>query len=214
MRSGFRLPIVYPLTDVSISGLSHAQQVHELIGGGAGIVQLREKHLAPKEFCAQAIEALKIARQHNVPLIINDRLDIALAIGADGVHLGQDDLPVEAARRILGDEAIIGYSTHNSDQVEMAMQLPVDYIAIGPIFQTSSKEKPDPVVGLEGLRKIRTLVGNRQLVAIGGITHANARETIEAGADCVAIISAALVSPTNISTNIASLLQVCVSAVD
>jgi len=142
-----RLPKLYPITDARLTGLSHAEQVARLGAGGATLVQLREKHLSPVEFYREALEALRVARSLGVRLIINDRADIALALHADGVHLGQDDLPPEAARKLLGPTAIIGFSTHNLEQAIAAASLPIDYIAIGPIYSTSSKEKPDPVVG-------------------------------------------------------------------
>ena len=132
-------------------------------------------------------------------LIINDRVDIALALGADGVHLGQDDLPPEAARELLGPDVIIGFSTHNIDQAIGAARLPVDYIAIGPIFATLSKENPDPVVGIDGLRRVREQASHMPIVAIGGITERNARSVIEAGADAVAVISALLREPSSIT---------------
>ncbi|HEV2835671.1 MAG TPA: thiamine phosphate synthase [Pyrinomonadaceae bacterium] len=189
MRTSFRLPRVYPITDVSISGLSHAEQIALLADGGATLVQLREKHAPPVQFYEQANAAMAVARERGVHIIINDRADIALAVGADGVHLGQDDLPPEAARRLLGGHAVIGYSTHSVSQALEATKLPVDYIAIGPIFQTSTKENPSPVVGLNGLRAVRDAIGKLPLVAIGGITPANAEEVIAAGADSVAMIS-------------------------
>jgi thiamine-phosphate pyrophosphorylase len=188
MRTSFRLPRVYPITDVSISGLSHAEQVALLAGSGATLVQIREKHAPPLQFYEQAKAAMAVAREHGVQIIINDRVDVALAVGADGVHLGQDDLPPEAARRLLGDNAVIGCSTHSLSQALEVTKLPVDYIAIGPIFQTSTKENPSPVVGLDGLRVVREAIGKLPLVAIGGITPANAEEVIEAGADAVAMI--------------------------
>ena len=188
MRTSFRLPRVYPITDVSISGLSHAEQVALLAGSGATLVQIREKHAPPLQFYEQAKAAVAVARERGVQIIINDRVDIALAVGADGVHLGQDDLPPEAARRLLGDNAVIGCSTHSLSQALEVTKLPVDYIAIGPIFQTSTKENPSPVVGLDGLRVVREAIGKLPLVAIGGITPANIEEVIEAGADAVAMI--------------------------
>ena len=187
----FELPKLYPVTDARLSGLSHAEQLARLSEGGARVVQLREKHLAPREFYEEAKKALVVARERRVLLIINDRVDIALALGADGVHLGQDDLAPEAARRLLGAESVIGFSTHNVEQAREAARLPVDYIAIGPVFATTSKENPDPVVGLDGLRRVReTLEPGAMLVAIGGITPANARAALEAGADSVAVIGA------------------------
>ena len=183
---------VYPITDTQISGLSHAEQVSLLADGGATFVQLREKDLAPFDFYNEAKAALSVARKRGVTLIINDRVDIALAVGAAGVHLGQDDLPPEAARKLLGDDAVIGYSTHSVEQAIAAAVLPVDYIALGPIFETGTKANPDPVVGLEGLRAVRKAIGDVSLVAIGGITGANAAAVIDAGADSVAVISALL----------------------
>ena len=168
--------------------LSHAEQVKQLIAGGAKIIQLREKFAAPKDFFAEAKEALKIARKNDVKIIINDRVDIALALGADGVHLGQNDLPPEHARKILGEKAIIGFSTHNLRQAVEAVKLPVNYIAIGPVFPTKTKANPDEIVGIEAVKKAREAVGNFPLVAIGGITLENFLEVIEAGADSVAVI--------------------------
>lgn len=202
MQSSFRLPRVYPLTDVQLSGLSHADQVRLLSLGGATLVQLREKHMPALQFYEHARAAVTAG----VQLIINDRVDIALAVGAHGVHLGQDDMPPEAARRLLGDKAIIGYSTHSVEQAGKALTLPIDYIAIGPIFATSTKTNPSPTLGLEGLRAVRAAVGNVQLVAIGGISHSNAREVIEAGADSVAVISA-LLSSSDISESTRTLIQ-------
>ena len=191
---------VYPITDTRISGTSHADQVSLLADAGATLVQLREKNLPALDFYNEAKAALAVARQRSVTLIINDRVDIALALGADGVHLGQDDLPPEAARELLGDSAVIGYSTHNVAQAIAAANLPVDYIAIGPIFKTGSKTNPDPVVGLDGLRSVRYAIGDMRLVAIGGITAENAKAVIDAGADSVALISALLSGgPTAIS---------------
>lgn len=186
----FKLPKLYAITDRRLAGLSHAEQVARLCAGGAKLVQLREKHLAPREFCREAEAALRVAHEWGARLIINDRADIALAVGADGVHLGQDDLPPLAARRLLGDEALIGFSTHNLEQAVTASRLPLDYLAIGPIFQTSSKEKPDPTVGPEGLARVREATGAVPLVAIGGITPENAVEVLAAGADSVAAIGA------------------------
>ena len=181
-----------------LSGLRHGEQVARLSEGGASLVQLREKHLAPREFYKEAVEALRVARERGVRVIINDRVDIALAVGADGVHVGQDDLAPEAVRRVLGEGAIVGFSTHGVEQAAAAARLPVDYVAIGPIFATSSKENPDRVVGLDGLRRVREAVGDLPLVAIGGITRENAREVLAAGADSVAVISALLAEASEI----------------
>jgi thiamine-phosphate pyrophosphorylase len=192
------LPKLYPITDAHLSGLSQAEQVRRLSAGGATFIQLREKQHAPREFYSEAEEALRVARECGVRLIINDRVDIARALSADGVHLGQDDLPPEAARELLGEHAIIGFSTHNVEQAKKAARLPVDYIAIGPIFETTSKENPDPVIGLEGLRRVRQIVGEIPLVAIGGIGLGNIAKVLEAGADAVAVISLLLANPPEI----------------
>ena len=183
------LPKLYPITDMRLSGLPHAEQVARLSRGGASLIQLREKNLSPREFYREAEQALLVARDCGARIIINDRVDIALALGADGVHLGQEDLDAESARRLLGEAAIIGFSTHNIEQAIEAARQPLDYLAIGPIFSTTSKENPDPEIGLETLRRVRAALPRAlPLVAIGGITRTNARAALEAGADVVAVI--------------------------
>jgi thiamine-phosphate pyrophosphorylase len=204
----FKLPRLYPITDARLTGLSHAEQVLRLVDGGATFVQLREKHLSPREFYSVAEEAIAVARENDVRLIINDRVDIALALGADGVHLGQDDLPPVAARSLLGERAIIGFSTHTIEQATAAARLPIDYLAIGPIFPTSSKENPDAAVGLEGLRRVRRATGRIPLVAIGGITLETASEVIRAGADAVAVISLLLKEPAEIERRTRELISI------
>lgn len=203
----FRLPRVYALTDVQLSGFSHAEQVELLRLGGVSLVQLREKLMPALEFYQEAKAAVEVVEWSDVHLIINDRVDIALAVGAHGVHLGQGDLPPDAARNVLGPTAIVGYSTHNVDQALEAVKLPIDYLAIGPIFQTTTKSDTFPVLGLDGLRSVRRAIGEFPLVAIGGITHANAREAIDAGADSVAVISAILSDPNRIPEMTRSLIQ-------
>jgi thiamine-phosphate pyrophosphorylase len=188
-RPSFTLPRVYPITDVLMSGLSHGEQVERLIAGGGRLIQLRDKNVSPRDFYQSARRAAEIAAAHNVPIIINDRVDIALALGL-GVHLGQDDLPPEQAREILGPNAIIGFSTHTLEQAKLATALPVHYIAFGPIFETASKPDTEPTVGLELLRTVRMLIGATPLVAIGGITLQNAASVLAAGADCIAVIGA------------------------
>src|ERR1044072_3302937 len=201
------LPRVYALTDIRLSGLSHPEQVELLSAGGATLIQLREKELSPREFYEQAKTAVDVAVRRGVQLIINDRVDVALAVGAAGVHLGQDDMPPEAARKLLGPNALIGYSTHNVEQAIAAAKLPIDYLAVGPIFATTTKSDTAPVLGLHGLRVVREAVGAFPLVAIGGITHANARQVIQAGADSVAVISAVLSDSTRVSDATRRLLQ-------
>lgn len=191
---------LYPITDVRLTGLTHAEQVARLIRGGATLIQLREKHLSPKDFFNQAEEAIALARKSGVRIIINDRVDIAQALAADGVHLGQDDMPPAAARALLGAHAIIGFSTHTVHQALRARDLPIDYMAIGPIFQTSSKGNPDPVIGLAGLREVRAALGEYPLVAIGGITASELTTVLEAGACCVAVMGAVLADPAGITS--------------
>lgn len=186
------LPKIYPITDTRISGLSHAEQVKRLIDGGAKIIQLREKYAAPKDFFTDAENALKIARANDVKIIINDRADVALALNADGIHLGQDDLPPANVREILGGKIIIGFSTHNLSQAIEAVKLPVDYLAIGPIFSTDTKESPEKTVGIDAVKQLRRAIGNFALVAIGGITFDNFQAVLSNGADSVALISGLL----------------------
>lgn len=185
----FQLPRIYPITDRRLSGISHAAQITLLSDGGAEFIQIREKELSSAEFFAEAEAAMAVARARGLRIMINDRVDIALMIGAAGVHLGQEDLPPQAARKLLGPNAIIGFSTHTLEQAVEAAKMPVDYIAFGPIFPTTTKENPDPTVGLEKLREIREATGKMPLVAIGGITRDKATSVFEAGADSIAVIS-------------------------
>jgi len=179
---------LYPLTDRQLSKLSHAEQISQLSAGGAKVVQLREKSLSPLEFYREAEAAVRVARECGLTIIINDRVDIALALKADGVHLGQDDMPAEAARGILGPRAIIGFSTHNVEQAQLAAAMPVDYVAIGPMFATLTKQGGYAPVGLEELNLVRQAIGGRPLVAIGGITFENSLSVLSAGADALSLI--------------------------
>lgn len=198
---------LYPITDKCLSGLSHAEQVSHLSQGGVFLVQLREKFLSPLEFYREAVAALRVARNRGVKVIINDRVDIALALKADGVHLGQDDLPPEAARRLLGPEFIIGFSTHNLEQARLAAQMPVDYIALGPIFATSTKQACEAPTGLAGLQSARQVMGGIPLVAIGGITAETSQDVIDAGADAIAVISGLWSSPGQLAVQTGHLLH-------
>jgi thiamine-phosphate pyrophosphorylase len=204
-RQTTAFPKLYPITDTRLAGLTHAEQVEHLAAGGASLIQLREKSASPRDFYEAALAAMKVARALKVRIIINDRVDIAVAVEADGVHLGQDDLPPDRARILLGSDAIIGFSTHNLKQALEAASTSADYIAFGPIFQTSTKEKPDAVVGLEQLSEIKRRV-LKPLVAIGGITLERAESVIEAGADSLAVISD-LYSTGHISERVASFFR-------
>ncbi len=195
----FTLPKIYPITDCKISGLSHAEQVSRLIEGGAELIQLRDKDLSSGDFFNEAEKALSIARKKKVKIIVNDRVDIAYCLNADGVHLGQDDLSPVEARKILGKKAIVGFSTHNIKQAIEAVKLPIDYLAVGPIFQTSTKANPDKIVGLENLRLIREAIGAFPLVAIGGISMKTAKEVLLTGANSIALINSLLGSPEKIA---------------
>lgn len=194
-----QLPKVYPITDTEISGLSHCEQVKRLSEGGARLIQLREKRASDRAFYADAAAAFQIARSAGVKLLINDRVDIAFALRADGVHLGQEDMPVDAARRILGDDAVIGFSTHNIEQVHKALRLPIDYLAFGPIFPTTSKRNPDPVAGLNQLGLVCEVASPMPVIAIGGINQTNASDVLATGADAVAVLSALLANPAKIA---------------
>lgn len=205
MHSRLELPRVYPVTDRRLSGLSHAEQVRRLAAAGATLIQLREKHLPAGEFYKEAVKAVAAAREAGVILLINDRVDIAKMTGADGVHLGRDDLPPDAARELLGRDAIIGLSTHSITEATAAAREPVDYIAFGPIFPTDTKPDTEPVVGLAQLAEIRNALPNIPLVAIGGINAENIAAVIEAGADTAAVISSAVAGGENIAKNLALL---------
>ena len=189
---------LYAIIDVSCFGASRQTTsvlvdfAYELAAGGATLIQYRNKMGSAREMLGDAREIRRVVGD-GVTLIMNDRADLCLAAGYDGVHVGQDDLSPQGARAVIG-QRLLGVSTHNLDQVQEANSGPGNYIAIGPMFTTLSKQKPDPVVGLEGLRAARRAT-QKPLVAIGGITRANARSVIEAGADSVAVIADLLASP-------------------
>jgi thiamine-phosphate pyrophosphorylase len=170
----------------------------ELAAGGCTLLQYRNKSGNARVMLEQARELKRQCRtgvsDPQVRLIMNDRADLCLAAEFDGVHVGQEDLSAESVRRIIGPERWLGVSTHNPEQLREADLTSADYLAIGPVFATSSKENPDPVVGLEGVRRARALT-RKPLVAIGGITRSNAASVIEAGADSVAVISDLLREP-------------------
>jgi thiamine-phosphate pyrophosphorylase len=159
----------------------------ELVAGGVTLLQYRDKSGNARQTLEQARE-LRRRLAGSVKLIMDDRADLCLAAGYDGVHVGQQDLSPAGARKVLGETFLLGVSTHNPDQVKEADKTSADYIAIGPVFSTTSKANPDPMIGLEGVRSARALT-RKPLVAIGGINRANCRSVIEAGADSVAVIS-------------------------
>jgi thiamine-phosphate pyrophosphorylase len=183
------LPRLYAILDASgftdIDALCLTAQ--ELIAGGVTLIQYRNKNGNAREMLDHA-RALKRSVGNSAKLILNDRADLCVAADFDGVHVGQDDLSPAGARKVIGDSLWLGVSTHNSAQLIEADKTSADYIAIGPVFATLSKEKPDPVVGLDGVRQARALT-RKPLVAIGGITRATCQSVIDAGADSVAVIS-------------------------
>ncbi len=201
------IPKIYPITDRYLSPVPVVEQVRLIAEGGARLIQVREKGISSAEFFYTVTAAIKLCRPLGSRLIVNDRADIALAAGADGVHLGQDDLPPEEARRILGPNAIIGISTHNIDQAIAAAKMPVDYIAVGPIFPTQTKSDTEKLIGLDGIREIKKLIGSIPLVAIGGINADSFASVIKAGASSAALISAILCSGKPIDTTINELLR-------
>jgi thiamine-phosphate pyrophosphorylase len=189
------LPRLYAILDVAgfpdPAGLMAAAE--ELAAGGVRLLQYRNKSGNSGQMLEQARE-LKSRLGDSVMLIMNDRADLCLAAGFGGVHLGQDDLSPEGARRVIGPNLRLGVSTHNPEQVSEADRSSADYVAIGPVFRTVSKAHPDPVIGIEGVRQARARTP-KPLVAIGGITRENCRSVVDAGADAVAVISDLLRDP-------------------
>ena len=187
--AGFTLPRFYPILDTEVAARFEVEPVTaaaEILDAGAKILQFRHKGFFSREAVEDIERIAVLCRDAGALFVVNDRVDVARVAGA-AVHLGQEDLTPTLARRVAGDEMAIGYSTHNEAQLRAAAEEPADYVALGPIFETVSKRNPDPVVGLERLRLWRSLTP-RPLVAIGGITRANASRVLEAGADSVAVI--------------------------
>jgi len=187
------LPRVYPIADsgaLAARGYSPAAFATALLDGGAAILQFRHKGHWSREVFEQAGRIAAMCRERGVLFVVNDRADMAMLLDA-ALHVGHDDLPVTEARRLIGPGRRLGFSTHNDRQLLAAADAPIDYVALGPIFLTGSKENPDPLVGVERLREWRGLA-RRPLVAIGGITRAAAPQVLEAGADSVAVIGGLL----------------------
>lgn len=181
---------LYLVTDRAfLAGRDMASVVREAVAGGVTMVQLREKHLDTRAFVEEAIALKEALQDTGVPLIINDRLDVALASGADGVHIGQSDMPYPIARKLLGPNAIIGLSVENMDQVRQAETLDVDYIGVSPVFSTPTKEDTAAPFGLEGLQQAAE-ISTHPIVAIGGMNLSNVSDVIKHGADGIALVSA------------------------
>jgi len=204
------LPKLYAIVDVSFfaaplrTTAAIAEYARDLVAGGATLIQYRNKVGNTREMLSHTRELRRVLGD-KVTLIMNDRADICIAAGLNGVHVGQDDLSPEGARAVIGPNHILGVSTHNLEQLQEADAGPADYIAFGPVFATSSKRNPDPIVGLDGIRAARAAT-QKPLVAIGGITRANARSVIEAGADSVAVISDLLTLPAKVAEELLRLV--------
>jgi len=190
-----RFPTLCLIADAeALSGREALPLVRQAVNGGVDLVQLRGKTWSGREFLDISLKLSRFLRPKKIPLIINDRVDIALACGADGVHLGQDDLPLQQARKILGKNRIIGISVSNAKEAEEAEREGADYVGLGPIFPTQSKQTPLSPLGIKGLRKVRRAI-RIPILAIGGINARNSVGLLEAGADGIAVISAILGAP-------------------
>lgn len=181
---------LYLVTDRGLCrGRPLIEVVEQAVAGGVSVVQLREKKASTRFFVEEAVTIKALLQQHGVPLLINDRVDVALAVGAAGVHLGQEDLPYPMARRLLGPRAIIGLSVETETEVLAAESYDVDYLGVSPLFPTPTKTDTRGSWGLPGLARVRKLSRHR-LVAIGGLNAANAAAAVNAGADSIAVVSA------------------------
>ncbi len=186
---------LYVITDAKLSrGRSHLEVIRAAIAGGATVVQYREKEGTTRQMIGEARALRELARQAGIPFIVNDRVDIALAVDADGVHVGQDDMPAPLARKLMGPGKIVGVSVDNLEQALQAEEDGADYVGAGPIFATPTKPDAAPPIGLEGLAEICRRV-SIPVVAIGGINERNAAAVIAAGAAGVAVVSAIVAAP-------------------
>ncbi len=188
------LPRLYVILDATLITSPERDCARSLAEAGVRLLQYRNKSASARHYLESSREIAEAVRSRQVAFFVNDRPDVALLSGASGVHVGQDDLSVEQSRAAIGRDKLVGISTHNLAQFEAAAQSSADYIAVGPIFTTSSKANPDPVVGLDLLRKVRPLTA-KPIVAIGGISLDRASAVIEAGADSIAVISGILSAP-------------------
>ena len=185
-----RFPRVYPILDTETlaqHGIALDTAAAALLEGGAGILQVRQKGHWTRQVFESARQVACLCREAGAVLVVNDRADFAMLLQG-GLHIGQEDLTPRDARKLIGPDALLGFSSHNLEQLSAAGGEPVDYVALGPVYPTSSKHNPDPVVGVDEVRRLRPLI-EKPLVAIGGITRANADGVFNAGADSVAVIS-------------------------
>lgn len=181
------LPRLYVILDPALLRIPTKECAKSLVDAGVRLIQYRNKRASGRELFETSSELAEYLNPLGVQFIVNDRVDVAALAGAGGVHVGQDDLGVEQARQVMGEGKWVGISTHNPGQFRSALETSAEYIAVGPIFATGSKENPDPVVGVGFVREARAMT-DKPIVAIGGITLEQAAEVIEAGADSVAII--------------------------
>jgi thiamine-phosphate pyrophosphorylase len=186
---------LYLVTDRQLCGARSLEDiVLQALQGGAAYVQLREKNISTRIFVEEALKIKTLTEQFGTPLIINDRLDVALAVKADGIHIGQDDMPYETARKLMGPRAIIGLSVETWDDVVTAQELDINYLGVSPVFETPTKTDTKGSWGLEGLARIKEY-SRHPLVAIGGLNAANSEDAVMAGADCIAVVSAICAAP-------------------
>lgn len=181
---------LYLITDTKIAGLSHIQIARRAIAAGISVIQLREKNMSKKDFYREALSVRKLTLQHKTRLIVNDYIDIALAVNADGIHIGQEDMPLEEARKIMGKGKIVGVSTHSLKEALRAEDGGADYIGFGPLFLSGTKDAGHPK-GIKALQHVRRYV-RIPVVAIGGITWDNIHNVLKAGADAAAVVSGIL----------------------
>lgn len=187
------LPRLYVILDAALLTVPETERAQNLADAGVRLLQYRNKRASTRELLESSRRLSSLLRAQGVTFVVNDRADVALAAEASGVHVGQEDLGVEAARSVIG-AGMLGVSTHNLEQFKAAAATSADYIAVGPVFSTSTKANPDPVVGIEFIRQGRSLT-DKPIVAIGGITLERSAEVIQAGADSVAVISDVLLAP-------------------
>jgi thiamine-phosphate pyrophosphorylase len=188
------LPRLYVILDSALLTVPVQECAQELADAGVRLLQYRDKTAPARELLNSSRSLASLLIPQGISFVVNDRADVAALAEASGVHVGQDDLEVEQARALVGPEKLVGASTHNVEQFRAAAATSADYIAVGPVFATSSKSNPDPVIGTEFIRRVRDL-SDKPIVAIGGITLENAASVIQAGADCVAVISDVLRAP-------------------
>lgn len=188
------LPRLYVILDAALLTVPETQCAQKLADAGVRLFQYRNKSASSRELYEFSIRLSSLLTPQNVSFLVNDRADVACVAGASGVHVGQEDLGVEEARSVVGVRKLVGVSTHTMQQFQIAATTSADYIAVGPVFSTSTKAKPDPVVGTDFIRRVRPM-SDTHIVAIGGITLDRAAELIQAGADSVAVISDILLAP-------------------